>query len=1116
MTTRNPWLGLASYDVPKGMEEDYLFCGRDEETMDIVRLIDNNLFITLYGSSGIGKTSLLKAGVIPILKRKDYYPLYVRLSQESGESSYAEAIVKHIKNCGLTEESHVALEHADGNNRLFLWNYFATTQFFDAEGREIYPVIILDQFEEVFRDADKAKAELLLQQIYLLLNDELEMPDAEGYSADTNYRFVASIREDYLFVLEDSIDELSLDLYKNNRYRLRPMKPENARQVVLVPGQSCIEESEKEKIAERVLELAKKPQSDDIDTLLLSLVCAGTYDKKSGEKINFGDLSIWKDNPMQIYYQDAMRVLSANQIRYIQQNLIREDGSRKRVSVEKLKNALGENDFQELTKGKNRLFSIGDKGQVELLHDKLAMAVYEERKAFEERERKKKLRRRVSVIGVLVLAIAGVFFFQNAKLKQQRWKMLENQSKLVADKAISLAKEDSYLARILALEILPKDLSHPIDRPYTPEAERALRMACEHNTAVLKGTEGAEYYAIFSPDGKQIISILHGNTIIVRNAESGTILSTKTIDSTAYSAKYSPDGKSIITVTPSRDSLKMWDAVTGTLLWKIGAYYPHCITFSNDGNRLIFANDTIIKVVDATTSEELLSLSGHREWIRDLAVSPNGRKIVSASCRTLVNIGHARYEYAADEEEMAVTENTIMIWDAITGEKLLSFPAHSNRINSISFSPDGKQFVTTSFDRNIKIWDVETGKEMQNMKWEMNSVSQDAVFTPDGNKVVSGHLSGLIKIWDVQTGEKIKEWRAHNSEIVSVAVSPDGQRIVSTSTDATMKIWNLESSMGNNVLAIINSHISSAKISPDKENYIFISKGEVFLSVFNSKTGIKYGLNEHPYIVINYTFSPDGKLFAASSAADGDGMILIWDTETGKIVQSFDGHTNYISSLCFSPDSKHVISSSWDHTTKVWDIETGEEIRQLQPVPNYYTSAVFSPDMKTIALSEVGSTKAILCDAETLDTLFILAGHLSAINNLTFSSDDKTIASYDVNATTKLWNCETGECLQSIKGRFIEFSPNDRYCLLRKEQDLKTIDVFDIELGNCVYSITNQTDTICGASFSKDGSQIITVLSNGTIRLWPFPPLQELIDQTRERFKDRPLTAEERKMYYLE
>lgn len=105
MITKNPWRGLASYEEPQGTSDDYLFCGRDEETMDMVRLIDNNLFITLYGSSGIGKTSLLKAGVIPILKRRDYYPLYVRLSQEPTEISYAEAIVKKLQNSDLKKNA---------------------------------------------------------------------------------------------------------------------------------------------------------------------------------------------------------------------------------------------------------------------------------------------------------------------------------------------------------------------------------------------------------------------------------------------------------------------------------------------------------------------------------------------------------------------------------------------------------------------------------------------------------------------------------------------------------------------------------------------------------------------------------------------------------------------------------------------------------------------------------------------------------------------------------------------------------------------------------------------------------------------------------------------------
>lgn len=378
MTTKNPWLGLASYEEPKNDGNDYLFCGRDEETMDVVRL-----------------------------------------SQEPAEISYAEAIVHKLQKSCLTTESGITMKHPEGNDRLYLWNYFATTRFFN-EGCEVYPVIILDQFEEVFREGDKAKAELLLKQIYVLLNDELEMPDEAGYSSDTNYRFVASIREDFLFVLEDSIDENSLDLYKNNRYRLRPMKPEQARQVVLVPGKDCIEESEIDKVAERIVALAKRDKRGDIDTLLLSLVCAGSFDKKAGEKITLSDLAIWKNNPMEVYYQDAIKGLSANQVRYIQQHLIRDDGSRRRVDVEEVKSALGEATYRQLTQGTNRLFALGDKGQVELLHDQLGLAVFKERKSAEEKEQKRKRgQKRIRNIGVLVLlVILGVFFAQNVRIKQ--------------------------------------------------------------------------------------------------------------------------------------------------------------------------------------------------------------------------------------------------------------------------------------------------------------------------------------------------------------------------------------------------------------------------------------------------------------------------------------------------------------------------------------------------------------------------------------------------------------------------------------------------------------------------------------------------------------------------
>lgn len=331
MTTTNPWLGLASYEE----QDEYRFCGRDKETLDVVRLIDNNLFITLYGRSGIGKTSLLRAGVIPILRRKDYFPLYVRLSQEPKDISYASTIVLKLKESGLTIKCGAEMKHPAPDKPLFLWEYFATTRFF-IEELEVYPVIILDQFEEVFRDADKDKAKLLLQQIYLLLNDELEMPDEEGWRADTNYRFMASIREDFLFMLEDSIDELSLDLYKNNRYRLHSIKWEQARQVVLGPGKDCIDAEDKAVVASRVVSMAERGSNNSIDTLLLSLICSEMYNAANQKRTLITKELIEQlgDNILASFYKNAMNLVSPRTAIYLESHLLTQNGFRNSMALE--------------------------------------------------------------------------------------------------------------------------------------------------------------------------------------------------------------------------------------------------------------------------------------------------------------------------------------------------------------------------------------------------------------------------------------------------------------------------------------------------------------------------------------------------------------------------------------------------------------------------------------------------------------------------------------------------------------------------------------------------------------------------------------------------------------
>lgn len=765
MANKNPWLGLASYEEPKNNNSDYQFCGRDEETLEVLRLIDNNLFVTLYGSSGIGKTSLLKTGVIPILRKRDYFPVYIRLSQEPTELSYAEAIIKRLIDSGLREERSVKLEHPDGNDRLYLWNYFATTRWINADGNEVYPVMILDQFEEVFRDADKKKAELLLKQMYLLLNDELEMPDEEGYSADTNYRFVASIREDFLFVLEDSIDAFGLDLYKSNRYRLRAMKPENARQVVLVPGRDCIAEPEKEKVADRILKLAKKPQSDDIDTLLLSLVCAGTFDKKIGDKITLGDLSVWKDNPMQVYYQDAMKTLNANQIRYIQQNLIREDGSRRRVDVKDLKEALGDVDIRELVEGKNRLFSIGDKGQVELLHDKLAMAVYEERKAFEESERKKKFRRRISVVGVVVIAIAVVFFFQNRKLNKKDWKMMENQSRFVAEMANKLIDEgDSYFAQRLLLYVLPDNLEHP-NRPYTFEAESALKYANSRNTAIMRGHECFINSIQFSHDGNSIVSASKDHTIMVWDTKTGV---SKTIighSDGVKSASFSPDDKNIVSTSLDR-TIKIWNAENGELLKTIDGleYVNNQVVYSPDGKTIAAASYDGIYLYDAEDGKLIKTLRGHKYWVNSICYNKEGNNIISASF-----------------------DGTVKIWDAESGDLIKTLKGHKYGVVYVCCSPDGECIISSSYD-GINIWDAESGELIRTLnghKYWVNSVC----CTHNGERIMSASYDG-IRIWDAKAGYLIKTLSGADYWINGIDCSSDGELLVFASFSYDLPLSN--------------------------------------------------------------------------------------------------------------------------------------------------------------------------------------------------------------------------------------------------------------------------------------------------------------------------------------
>lgn len=411
----NPWRGLQSYTDPEKTVDTYSFCGRESAVNSIFALIDNNLVVTMYGKTGIGKTSLLNAGVFPLLRSRRYLPISIRLGQfpKDGSVTYAKIIVETIAK-EMTERGYkISTSHSSyaTDNYLnidFLWKYFLTTIYCDSEGHEVYPVIALDQFEEIFF-CDIEEASLLLRQIYALLDDNRVIPQLKGFSDRTNFRFIISIREDDLFYLEDCIDFNHLSALKQNRYRLGALNDDEAQEVVML-GKKFMELGSEKEIAIRIANLAKD-ENGHISTNILSLVCSQLFVLTNGS-INGESLNAFSENPLEEFCKECMAHVDYKTRLYIENNLIDQD-RRKFVSKKDFEHGVSAADIKFLMIGEYRILQkvmAGNTECVELIHDSIAKTLYHLKSENDELLKNEKLAKHNKRFRIGVYVLSFVVF----------------------------------------------------------------------------------------------------------------------------------------------------------------------------------------------------------------------------------------------------------------------------------------------------------------------------------------------------------------------------------------------------------------------------------------------------------------------------------------------------------------------------------------------------------------------------------------------------------------------------------------------------------------------------------------------------------------------------------
>ena len=524
--------------------------------------------------------------------------------------------------------------------------------------------------------------------------------------------------------------------------------------------------------------------------------------------------------------------------------------------------------------------------------------------------------------------------------------------------------------------------------------------------------------------------------------------------------------------------------------------------------------------------------------LNNIALAAGTRRVIDTSNLTVLSLA-----YNADATQIVTGMNNgeIVVWNVATGRSIVRWDGHIGNVNSVAYSPDGTRIVSGSSNssNNLKVWDATTGEEIHNVQHHTDGITS-VTYTPDGQFFVSASEDQTYVVWNSTTFEIVhssqhdttiefmdvtkdipNDWliaiadastisivnsswetvttilpfeSGLSKSITSLRIKADGTQVMAGFASGRVGLWNVRN--GTMVRVFPNSDLVSAVDDASANEDVLINAVD-FLPLDNK---VVAGFVDGTIRIWDVSTSRQTDIFTLGAeikdlavnraevrmAVSLEGEMRIWDIQGSAEVQRFTGHTGQVSAVAYHPAGELILSGSFDTTLILWNPENTEIVQTFNGHDGAVVALDFNADGSRF-ISSANDQTARIWSTDTAEITLTFEEHNGNVLAVAWHPSSSLVATGGFDNRVLLWDANTGEVQRELLGHegtisSLQFSTDGSLVLSGSFDD--TLKIWNVETGEEIQTLSGHTASVSAGGFNESATQVISGASDNTVRTW--------------------------------